>query len=128
MHNLASALKNKGFVVSGSDDEIFEPSKSRLAEAGLLPQEWGWFPEKLGCYVDAVILGMHARADNPGIGDETGNVIENLFFPGISLRTDQGQEKSGNCRKSWQNHHNLHDSSCAEAGGKEVRLYGGFAD
>ncbi len=65
MHNLALALHEKGYVVSGSDDEINEPSKSRLAKAGLLPAEIGWFPEKITGDLDAVILGMHARADNP---------------------------------------------------------------
>lgn len=65
MHNMALSLHEKGFTVSGSDDEINEPSKSRLAKAGILPKEIGWFPEKLTTDVDAVILGMHARADNP---------------------------------------------------------------
>ena len=65
MHNLALALKEKNYNISGSDDEIFEPSKSRLDKAGLLPKEMGWFPEKLHAGLDAVILGMHARADNP---------------------------------------------------------------
>lgn len=65
MHNMALALHEKGFTVSGSDDEINEPSKSRLAKAGLLPPQIGWFPEKLHSGLDAVILGMHARADNP---------------------------------------------------------------
>lgn len=65
MHNLALALHQKGYIVSGSDDEIFEPSKSRLAAAGILPQAWGWFPEKITADLDAVILGMHAREDNP---------------------------------------------------------------
>ena len=65
MHNLALALHEKGFIVSGSDDEIAEPSKSRLAAKGLLPSEIGWFPEKIDTGLDAVILGMHARSDNP---------------------------------------------------------------
>lgn len=65
MHNMALSLHEKGFKVSGSDDEINEPSKSRLAKAGILPSEIGWFPEKLTKDIDAVILGMHARADNP---------------------------------------------------------------
>jgi UDP-N-acetylmuramate: L-alanyl-gamma-D-glutamyl-meso-diaminopimelate ligase len=64
MHNLALALKAKGYLVTGSDDEINEPSKSRLAKAGLLPAEMGWFPEKIHSGLDAVILGMHARAEN----------------------------------------------------------------
>ncbi|WP_242917117.1 UDP-N-acetylmuramate--L-alanine ligase [Pontibacter liquoris] len=65
MHNLALALHDKGLQVTGSDDEIFEPAKSRLATAGILPAQEGWFPEKLDATLDAVILGMHARPDNP---------------------------------------------------------------
>ena len=65
MHNLALALHEKGYKISGSDDAIFEPSRSRLEKKGLLPDELGWFPEKLSPSTDYVILGMHARADNP---------------------------------------------------------------
>ncbi len=65
MHNMALALQEKGYEVSGSDDEINEPSKSRLAKKGLLPEAIGWFPEKINKNIDAIILGMHARADNP---------------------------------------------------------------
>lgn len=65
MHNLAIALHRKGFEVTGSDDEIFEPSRSRLEKIGLLPGEMGWFPEKITSGIDSVILGMHARKDNP---------------------------------------------------------------
>jgi len=65
MHNLALALHNKEYKITGSDDEIFEPAKGRLAQCGLLPCETGWFPEKITPDADAVILGMHARADNP---------------------------------------------------------------
>jgi UDP-N-acetylmuramate: L-alanyl-gamma-D-glutamyl-meso-diaminopimelate ligase len=65
MHNLAIALHKKGFNVTGSDDEIFEPSKGRIAKHGLLPEEFGWFPEKITKDLDAIILGMHARIDNP---------------------------------------------------------------
>ena len=65
MHNLALALHEKGYQVSGSDDAIFEPSRSRLLAKGLLPVETGWFPEKITSDLDVVILGMHARADNP---------------------------------------------------------------
>lgn len=66
MHNLALALNTKeGYEISGSDDEIFEPSRSRLQKAGLLPASFGWFPEKITSDLDAVILGMHARIDNP---------------------------------------------------------------
>ena len=65
MHNLALALHNKGYQVTGSDDAIFEPSKSRLEKKGLLPTEMGWFPEKITSDIEAIILGMHAKADNP---------------------------------------------------------------
>lgn len=65
MHNLALALHAKGYEVTGSDDEIFEPSKSRLINKGLLPENEGWFPEKITPNIDAIILGMHARTDNP---------------------------------------------------------------
>jgi len=65
MHNLALALHNKGYQVTGSDDAIFEPSKSRLEKKGLLPLEMGWFPEKITSDIEAIILGMHAKADNP---------------------------------------------------------------
>ncbi len=65
MHNLAIALKKNGHEVSGSDDEIFEPSRSRLHAYGLLPSHEGWHPEKITSDLDIIILGMHARADNP---------------------------------------------------------------
>lgn len=65
MHNLALALHKKGDIITGSDDEIFEPSRSRLSKAGILPEIEGWHPEKITADLDAVILGMHAKADNP---------------------------------------------------------------
>lgn len=65
MHNLAIALCDKGYLVSGSDDEIFEPSKSRLAKKDLLPTPLGWDAARIHTDLDAVIVGMHARADNP---------------------------------------------------------------
>lgn len=64
MHNLALALQQKGYQITGSDDTIHEPSKSRLAAKGLLPQAFGWFPEKITTAIDVIILGMHAKADN----------------------------------------------------------------
>jgi UDP-N-acetylmuramate: L-alanyl-gamma-D-glutamyl-meso-diaminopimelate ligase len=65
MHQLAIALKRKGYQITGSDDEIFEPSKSGLLGEGILPLKNGWFPEQITNDLDAVILGMHAKADNP---------------------------------------------------------------
>jgi UDP-N-acetylmuramate: L-alanyl-gamma-D-glutamyl-meso-diaminopimelate ligase len=65
MHNLAIALHNKGYRVTGSDDTIFDPSKSRLEAKGLLPETFGWFSEKITKSLDAIVLGMHAKSDNP---------------------------------------------------------------
>lgn len=65
MHNLAIALHNKGYQVTGSDDTIHDPSKSRLEKRGLLPSDFGWFPEKISDHLDVIILGMHAKKDNP---------------------------------------------------------------
>lgn len=65
MHQLAIALKNRGYEVTGSDDEIFEPALGNLAGAGILPATTGWDAARITPQLDAVILGMHARADNP---------------------------------------------------------------
>lgn len=65
MHNLAIELKRKGYFITGSDDEIYEPSRSRLAAHGLLPVAEGWNPDRITEELDAVILGMHARSENP---------------------------------------------------------------
>lgn len=65
MHQLAIALRKKGYQVTGSDDEIFEPARTNLEKEGLLPPAIGWFPEKIHAGLDAVILGMHAKGDNP---------------------------------------------------------------
>jgi UDP-N-acetylmuramate: L-alanyl-gamma-D-glutamyl-meso-diaminopimelate ligase len=65
MHNLAIALKDAGYEITGSDDEIFDPSRATLIKHGLLPDREGWHPERLDHSFDAVIVGMHARKDNP---------------------------------------------------------------
>jgi UDP-N-acetylmuramate: L-alanyl-gamma-D-glutamyl-meso-diaminopimelate ligase len=65
MHQLAIALHRKGYQVTGTDDEIFEPSRSNLLQEGILPASMGWHPEMITKDLDAVILGMHARNDNP---------------------------------------------------------------
>lgn len=66
MHNLALAVASKsGYIVTGSDDEIFDPALTHLREAGILPDEMGWHPERITPDIDAIILGMHAREDNP---------------------------------------------------------------
>lgn len=65
MHQLAIALLQKGYQVTGTDDEIFEPALSNLADNGLLPESIGWYPELITSEIDAIILGMHAKSDNP---------------------------------------------------------------
>jgi len=65
MHQLASHLKNQGNIITGSDDAIYEPAKSNLEKLGLMPEQVGWFPEKITTEIDAIILGMHAKSDNP---------------------------------------------------------------
>jgi UDP-N-acetylmuramate: L-alanyl-gamma-D-glutamyl-meso-diaminopimelate ligase len=65
MHNLALAMHDGGHEVSGSDDQILEPSKGRLLAAGILPSNHGWFPDQITEALDVIILGMHARPDNP---------------------------------------------------------------
>ena len=65
MHSLAIALSEAGKQVSGSDDAIFDPSRSKLKDHDLLPKALGWFPDKITSDLDAVILGMHAKKDNP---------------------------------------------------------------
>jgi UDP-N-acetylmuramate: L-alanyl-gamma-D-glutamyl-meso-diaminopimelate ligase len=81
MHNLALALHQKGDAITGSDDEIFEPSKSRLLKAGLLPASFGWFPKKITADIDAVILGMHAKADNPELLKAQGLGLKIYSYP-----------------------------------------------
>jgi len=81
MHNLAIALHLKGFTITGSDDEIFEPSAGRLASHGLLPAKQGWDPAKITNDLDAVILGMHARADNPELFKARESGIPVYSFP-----------------------------------------------
>jgi len=81
MHNLAIALHNKGYIVTGSDDEIFEPSKSRLSRFGLLPPEEGWNDERITTDIDTVILGMHAMKDNPELNKAKELGIKIMSFP-----------------------------------------------
>jgi len=82
MHQLAIALRRKGYQVTGSDDEIFEPARSQLEQEGLLPPAIGWYPVKIGASLDAVILGMHAKADNPELQRATELGLPIYSFPG----------------------------------------------
>ena len=81
MHSLAIALQKKGYAVTGSDDEIFDPARAALERAGLLPEEPGWFPEEITTDLDAVILGMHARKDNPELNKALDLGIRVFSFP-----------------------------------------------
>jgi UDP-N-acetylmuramate: L-alanyl-gamma-D-glutamyl-meso-diaminopimelate ligase len=81
MHNLAIALHLKGYKVTGSDDEIYEPACSHLITYGLLPEKYGWHPEKITGDIDTVILGMHAKADNPELLKAIESGIKIMSFP-----------------------------------------------
>jgi UDP-N-acetylmuramate: L-alanyl-gamma-D-glutamyl-meso-diaminopimelate ligase len=81
MHNLALALHSNGYLISGSDDEIQEPSRTRLEQAGLLPEKEGWFPERISERVDGIVLGMHARQDNPELVKALSMGIPVYSFP-----------------------------------------------
>jgi UDP-N-acetylmuramate: L-alanyl-gamma-D-glutamyl-meso-diaminopimelate ligase len=94
MHNLAIALKRAGHIVSGSDDEIFEPSRTRLLNEELLPAASGWFPEKIDVSFDAIILGMHARVDNPELlrAQELGLKI--YSYPGYMFQESRDKTRA----------------------------------
>ncbi|TLV00232.1 UDP-N-acetylmuramate--L-alanine ligase [Dyadobacter luticola] len=93
MHNLAIELHLKGYIVTGSDDEIYEPSSSRLAKHHLLPQEIGWFPEKITADLDAVILGMHARQDNPELAKAHDLGIKVYSYPEYIFEQNQNKQR-----------------------------------
>lgn len=81
MHNVAIDLKDLGHMVSGSDDEIYEPSRSRLNKYGLLPESSGWFPQNVDLSIDAIILGKHAKSDNPELAKAIELGIPIYSFP-----------------------------------------------
>ena len=93
MHNLALELHALGNEVTGSDDEIFDPAKSRLAAANILPENYGWFPEKITKEIDAIILGMHAKDDNPELkkAQELGLTI--YSFPEFIYHHSQNKQR-----------------------------------
>jgi len=93
MHNLALAMQEQGLAVSGSDDEIFEPSRTRLQAAGLLPSAEGWFPEKITNELDAVILGMHARADNPELLKARELQLPVFSYPGYIYEVSRDKKR-----------------------------------
>ncbi|MFC2080883.1 UDP-N-acetylmuramate--L-alanine ligase [Bacteroidota bacterium] len=93
MHNLAMAMHQKGYSVTGSDDEIFEPSRSRLAKYGLLPETLGWDPERITGDLDSVILGMHAREDNPELERSRKLGLKIQSFPEFLLEQTQNKKR-----------------------------------
>lgn len=93
MHNLAIALHQSGFRVSGSDDEIFEPSRSLLAKSGLLPEREGWFPERIDASIDIVLLGMHASADNPELKRAQELGLRIMSFPEFIYENSRDKQR-----------------------------------
>lgn len=93
MHNLALALHQQGHAVTGSDDEIYEPARSRLAQHGLLPTEMGWFPERLTPKTDIVILGMHARQDNPELARAQSLGLPVYSYPEFIFRQSEQKQR-----------------------------------
>ena len=93
MHNLAIALKQAGHIISGSDDEIFEPSKSRLQHFDLFPGQMGWHPESISHNLDAVILGMHAKADNPELLQAQQMGVQVFSYPEFLARHAQHKQR-----------------------------------
>ena len=81
MHNLALALHAQGHNVTGSDDDVFDPALTRLKKAAILPEKFGWFPEKINAEIDAVILGMHAHGDNPELAKAKELGLKIYSFP-----------------------------------------------
>lgn len=95
MHQLALALKNKGYDVSGSDDEIFEPAKTNLQIAGLLPNKEGWYPENITSDIDVIILGMHAREDNPELKKAQSLGLKIYSFPEYIYEESKNKKRIG---------------------------------
>jgi len=93
MHQLALALNAKGYQVTGSDDEIFEPARTNLLNAGILPSAVGWMPEKISEDLDAVILGMHAKSDNPELERSIQLKLKIHSFPGYIFEESKDKKR-----------------------------------
>ena len=93
MHQLAIALSKKGYTVTGSDDEIFEPASSNLQAEGILPVDTGWFPEKIHTGLDAIILGMHAKQDNPELQKARELGLKIYSFPEYIYQESRGKTR-----------------------------------
>src|SRR5450432_2976982 len=93
MHQLAIALSRKGYQVMGSDDEIFEPASTNLTNEGIMPEKPGWHPEKITGDIDAVILGMHAKEDNPEIRKAREIGLKIFSFPGYIYKESEHKKR-----------------------------------
>ena len=93
MHQLAIALHRKGYTVTGSDDEIFEPARTNLEKEGLLPKSIGWEPSRIDSRLDAVILGMHAKADNPELSRAKELGLDIYSFPEYIYKESQNKTR-----------------------------------
>lgn len=93
MHNLALELLAHGYQITGSDDEIFDPAKTRLAEAGILPASVGWFPEKIHNGLDGIVLGMHAKQDNPELLKANELGIKVYSFPEFIFEQSRNKKR-----------------------------------
>ena len=93
MHNLALALLENGHIITGSDDAIYEPSRSRLEDSGLLPKEFGWFPEKITDDLDLIILGKHAKINNPELLKAQGLNVKIHSFPSFIAEFAENKKK-----------------------------------
>jgi len=93
MHQLAIALARKGYQVTGSDDEIFEPARGNLADQGILPSRTGWFPDKITPDIDAIILGMHAKEDNPELRKAQELRLKTYSFPEYIFQESRNKKR-----------------------------------
>lgn len=106
-------MKNQGYRIAGSDDAIYEPAKSNLQKLGLMPGSAGWFPDKITIDIDAIILGMHAKADNPELVKAQTLGLKIYSFPEFVF--EQCKNRITNCRsrEPWKNIRYFHDYAYA---------------
>ena len=93
MHQLAIALRRKGYQVTGSDDEIFEPASANLKKEGIMPGQTGWHPENITPGIDAIILGMHAKDDNPELKKAREIGLKIFSFPEYIYQESKGKKR-----------------------------------
>jgi UDP-N-acetylmuramate: L-alanyl-gamma-D-glutamyl-meso-diaminopimelate ligase len=93
MHNLALALHQQGYVITGSDDEVYEPSRTRLHAQGLLPDVMGWFPDRIHAGLSAVIVGMHARKDNPELAQAQALGLRMYSYPEFIFQNSEQKHR-----------------------------------